>query len=147
MSPILIHRLALAAGLLLASAATAANVEKPHVFPSDFDEARALADGARLPVPVQMVAPVDPPETAALTYTQRVFLAFVVTHEGKVERVSAMFDPPPAFARAAIAAAAQWRFEPGLHYDSSGSGKMIPVSTQMTVLVTFSPPAQPAAPQ
>lgn len=123
-------------GLAATCLAAPVRIDPPVPFPNEPDP-QAEADGARLPKLVKSVDPVLPPEAAALKRDQRVYVSFVVDARGKVLNVSPMFDPPAAFAAAAAVAVRQWEFEPGLHY-FTGSKQMVPVYTQMTVLITFS---------
>ncbi len=117
-----------------------ARADDPMPFPPSPDP-EAIADGAKLPKLLKRVEPVLPAGTAAPTRAQRVYVAFVVDAQGRVERVSALFEPPAPFAEAAVAAVRQWLFEPGTHYFPD-SRRIVPVNTQMTVLLHF--PAAPA---
>lgn len=127
----------------LAFSAVNAVADEPMPFPPEADTA-PVVEGAKLPKLIKRVEPVGPAESAALQQEQRVYVAFVVDAQGKVGRATAMFEPPAAFAKAAVDAVRQWEFEPGLH-SSSAVARAVPVSTQMTVLLHFLPAGKMAA--
>ncbi len=139
---LLSRALVAAAGLATLAAFGAVQIATPVPFPNEPDP-QAVADGAKLPKLIKSIEPVMPAEGATLKHDRRVYVSFVVSFEGKVLKVSAMFDPPAAFAQAAVEAVRQWEFEPGMHY-ATGEQRMVPVYTQMTVEITF--PAAAATP-
>jgi ketosteroid isomerase-like protein len=85
--------------------------------------------------PPKLLTRVEPPYPAGVSETieRRIYVAFHVAADGKVKHASALFNPPPAFAYAAVTAVEQWTFEPG----TLSNGK--PVWTQMTVELWFKP--------
>ena len=139
---LLSRTLVAAAGLAALAAFGGVQIDTPVPFPNEPDP-QAMADGAKLPKLSKNVAPVMPAEGVGLKYDQRVYVSFVVNSEGKVLKASAMFEPPAAFAQAAVEAVRQWEFEPGMHY-ATGEQRMVSVYTQMTVQITF--PAAAATP-
>jgi TonB family protein len=111
--------------------------------------------GAAEPIPFPPLASPDPDHTppvllqrvdptypggASETRERRVYVAFHVGPDGRVRNAAAMFNPPPAFAHAAVAAVEQWSFKPGRIANGG------PVTTQMTVEFQFQPGAGPAGP-
>lgn len=139
---LLSRALVAAAGLATLAAFGGVQIATPVPFPNEPDP-QAMADGAKLPRLVKSVEPVMPAEGAALKHDLRVYVSFVVSSGGKVLKVSTMFEPPAAFAQAAVEAVRQWEFEPGMHY-ATGEQRMVSVYTQMTVQITF--PAAAATP-
>lgn len=91
-------------------------------------------------VPPKLLTRVEPGYPAGIDETKerRVHVAFHVAADGSVKNAAAMFNPPPAFAHAAVTAVEQWTFEPA----RMPNGR--PVWTQMTVELWFKPPASPA---
>ena len=141
---LLSRTLAAAAGLATLAAFGGVHIATPVPFPNEPDP-QAMADGAKLPKLIRSIEPVMPAEGAGLKHDQRVYVSFVVNSEGKVLKASAMFEPPAAFAQAAVEAVRQWEFEPGMHYET-GETRMVRVSTRMTVQITFPAPVPSASP-
>jgi TonB family protein len=142
-SVVLTGRLFLALGLAAGCVSAAVRIETPVPFPNEPD-LQAIADGAKLPKLIKSVEPTTPMGDATQQHDVRVNVAFQVDSTGQVRNAGVMFAPPAAFAEAAVAAVKQWEFEPGLHY-FPGSSRLVPVWTQMTVLIVFTvPPAEPA---
>jgi len=112
--------LALGIGSQVASAA------EPVPFPP-------MSDPTGDHTPPKLLNRVEPVYPAGVNETEdrRVFVAFHVDAAGKVRNAAAMFNPPPAFASAAVAAVEQWIFEPARIRGDR------PVWTQMTVEIWF----------
>lgn len=138
---LVVLRMLFSVGLGATCLSAAVRIETPVPFPQEADP-QAAADGAKQPRLIKSVDPVTPAEGEELKHDQRVYVSFVVDARGLVSNVSTMFDPPTVFGQSAIAAVKQWEFEPGLHYFSE-SKRLVPVYTQMTVLITFPAAATP----
>jgi len=112
--------LALGIGLPISRAA------EPVPFPSS-------ADPDADHTPPRLLTRVEPVYPAGVNETEdcRVYVAFHVAADGRVRNASAMFNPPDAFAKAAVAAVEQWVFEPAMIRGER------PVWTQMTVEIWF----------
>lgn len=123
--------------LLLGLTQPGARAAEPMPFP-------ALAAPDTDHTPPKLLQRIEPVYPAGVSETtdRRVYVAFLVAADGKVNNASALFAPPTAFANAAVAAVEQWVFEPGRIRNGP------PVWTQMTVELWFKPaavaPADPA---
>jgi TonB family protein len=112
--------------LALAIGLSAARAAEPVPFPT-------LTEPDNDHTPPKRLKRVDPSYPAGVNATEdhRVFVAFHVAADGTVKNASAMFNPPAAFANAAVAAVEQWVFEPAMIRGER------PVWTQMTVEIWF----------
>ncbi len=85
----------------------------------------------KLPSPVRKVAPEYPARARARNQAGQVKLTFLVGLDGRVSQARVLeASPPGVFDAAAVAAIAQWGFEPG-EYDGQ------PVASRMTLTLRF----------
>ncbi len=83
------------------------------------------------PKPIKHVSPVYPPELKSKRVEGEVHLVLIVLEDGSVDDVRVMRMSSPAFAEAAVEAAKQWKFEPGMK-----DGR--PVKTRVRLPMSFS---------
>jgi TonB family protein len=122
--------IALVGAVGVAAQDAAAEAAQPATAPAGDDAVRDPAELGQLPVPSKQVPPQYPKELHAAGVEGSALVSFVVTRSGEVRDVRAVRSTHPEFATAAIAAVAQWTFEPGRI-----NGQ--PVNTRLEIPIAF----------
>lgn len=92
----------------------------------------SMSDLDQRPRALYQPNPVYPPQLQKQGIGGTVYILFVVSEDGRVDKVKVQSSPNPILEREALKAIRNWRFEPGRR-----GGK--PVSFRMRVPITFAP--------
>jgi TonB family protein len=134
-SPVRLLACLLAVAFIAGPVATLAGEEKPE-DKCPHGESKTTQGCAKYPKLKHKVEPVYPPEARKRHVDGTVTVQAVVTVEGTVKEIKVLDvkatdeDYKKDFAKAAVAAVAQWRYDPGTH-----KGKPVPV--QFTSVIQF----------